>query len=308
MQGARLVRLPITAARAAPGARIVPAASFASEDASTKGVLAVSDIGTNAVDVFDAGGALVAQIAGLSLPQGLAGGAAGVLYVANTGASDVLEYGPDHHTLEATLTDPNQYPAGVGIDVATGVVGVTNIFDVNGNAGSVSMYAPGTTTPCVTVGNPNWAEVYYGAFSHSGRFYVDGVDANGNTLTGVVSGECAATSIVTLAHTNTIAFPGGVSIAPNGKILVLDQVNLQIFEYAVPIRSSLGAPLLTIPLSGATDPVTFSLTAGKADLWTADVRPMAAEYAFPAGGAPAATLTSGLQVPIGALALPAQHP
>jgi hypothetical protein len=88
---------------------------------------------------------------------------------------------------------------------------------------------------------------------------------------------------------------------------VLDQVNRQIFEYAQPQRKSLGAPLATVPLASATDPVTFSLAAGQSDLWTADIRPMAAEYAFPAGGAPVVTLTTGLQVPIGALALPAQH-
>jgi len=302
---------PQTSSVLRPGVNVVSnpdlSAGFADVDAATKAAIIVSDAGTNDVYVYSTAGKLTATITGFNEPQGLGGDALGDLYVANTGNSDVLVYPNTYKKIKATLTDPGQSP--VGVDVTpTGVVGVTNIITTAGGPGSVSFYAKGKTTPCVTVANANWGRVYFGAFDDAGNFYIDGETPSGAVIVGVVKGECKAKAITTLTTANTITFPGGVHVSPTDKIAIDDQSGAAIYTYNPPVKNALGTPVSTTPITGASDPVTFAFTKTAADVWTADAGlAESLEYKYPAGGSPVKTIT-GFTQPIGVVVTPLEAP
>jgi hypothetical protein len=279
---------------------------FADPDAAKKAAVIVSDSGTNDVYVYTTAGKLTATITGFNEPQGMGGDAAGDVYVADTGNSNILVYPNTYKKVKATLTDPGQYPVGVDVSVA-GVVGVTNIISTSDGAGSVSFYAKGATSPCVTVANSNWGRVYFGAFDKAGNFYIDGESSGGAVLAGVVKGGCKAKAITTLTTSNAISFPGGVAVSPTGKIVIDDQSGAAIYTYNPPVKNSLGTPTTT-PLTGVSDPVTFAFTKTATDLWTADAGLASSqEFKYPAGGSAIKSIT-GLTEPIGVVVTPLEVP
>jgi hypothetical protein len=284
-------------------------AGFADVDAAKTGAVVVSDASNYDVYAYTTKGKLVATITGLSQPQGLASDTAGSIYIANTSASNILVYKNDYKTLLATYNDANQYPAGVGYDDTTGVVGVTNIISTAGGAGSVSFYAKGKTSkPCVTVSNANFARVYFGGFDKAGDFFVDGENSSGAVVVGVVTGQCKAKAITPLTTSNAISFPGGVEVTPTDEVAIDDQLGPAVYTYKNSIKKTLGKPVSTTPLTGASDPVTFAFTKTATDLWTADAGLVAApEYAYPKGGSPITTITSAGQ-PIGVAVTPVEIP
>jgi hypothetical protein len=283
--------------------------SFASPDAAATAAVVVSDAANAVVVAYTRAGTQIAQISGFSEPQGITGDNAGNVYIANTGGSNILVYKNDYKTLLSTLNDPGQFPVGVSVNSADGVVGVTNIIDVNGGPGSVSFYAKGATSPCATVSNSTFGRVYFDAFDGKGNLYIDGQDANGNFAAGVVTGECKAKTITNLTVSNTIVFPGGVQVGPLGNIQIDDQTGESgpvVYTYAPPTKGSLGSPTQTTTLSGAGDPVSISLLKSTKAVWTADALNLdAASFAYPAGGSVIKTIGAGtLGQPIGVLVTP----
>jgi hypothetical protein len=286
----------------------VRSASFATVDAAAKAAIIASDAVGDTVDAFTTAGKMTAQVTGFNEPQGISADKSGNIYIADTGNSDIPVYSAGLKSLTTTLTDPGEYPADVDIFPTTGVVAVTNILSTAFGAGSVSLYAKGATTPCVTVANSTWLEEYFGAFDKSGNFYVDGRDANGNFLVGVVTGGCSATTITTLTIGNTISFPGGVQVTKKGDVAILDQLGYEIYTYKPALKGSLGAPLTSTPLTGASDPVSFAFNSSLKDVFTADAGlAEVLSYAFPAGGSPIKTI-SGLSQPIGVVTTPVELP
>jgi hypothetical protein len=270
---------------------------FADPDAPSTGAVVISDGEANEVFVFNTAGIQVAKISGFSEPQGLAADSAGDIYVADTVNGRIVEYKNDYKTKVATYTDANQYPVGLGVDNATGVVG----------PGSVSFYAKGKTSkPCKTVSATNWERVYFGAFGPRGNFFISGENASGTPIFGEVKGECSATSITTLAIKNSIEFPGGVQVDKNGDILFEDQEGLAIYAYKAPTGGSFGAPVATTQLENAGDPVTFALTAAESTVWTADASLVEGiAYKFPAGGDAIHKISSpSFEQPIGVIVTP----
>jgi hypothetical protein len=268
----------------------------------------ISEIAFNTVSVYGRDGQLNALLTiGLSEPQGLATDAAENLYVANTLKSNIVIYAKPYTSPSLTLNDANQLPSGVAVS-QTGIVGVTNIQSVAGNAGSVSVYAKGSTVACATVSNPNWSRVYFDAFDASGNLFVDGQDLSGNTLIGEVSGGCSATSITTLTVGNTVLFPGGVQVL-SGKILIDDQLVPAIYTYAPPKGGSLGSPTATTMLLTGTDPVTFAMKKSGDALWAASNVGQAGgfKYTYP-GGQFIKSITDGFIIAIGIAVNPAAKP
>ncbi len=173
----------------------------------------------------------------------------------------------------------------------------------------MSFYGTGKTTPCKTVSNSTWSRVYFGAFDSKGNLFVDGSDANGNVLVGEVTGDCKATTITTLKVGNAIAFPGGIQITNDDDVAIEDQEGAAIYTYKPPANGSLGKPIATTPLKGASDPVTFAFTSTGTDLWTSDAGLIAAdEFAYPKGGSPIASIKASLSEPIGVAVIPAEVP
>jgi hypothetical protein len=247
----------------------------------------VSDSFANVVSVFDAEGHLQTRLKkGVDYPFGITTDAAGNLYVANTGASNVLVYAQPYKAVTRVLTLPNQSPADVAVSTA-GVIAVMGSTFPSG-PGNVFLYANGATSACAMVGDLNWHNVFFGAFDASGNLFINGYDRDGNPLVGEISGGCAATSIVTLSVANTISGIAGMQVV-NGNLLILAQnyntFNPQIFTYAPPSGGSLGSPIATTNLSQGIEMETFAMTRGGRDLWIAhsDVAYGRIEYTYPGG-------------------------
>ena len=112
----------------------------------------------NACNWFPNGSNTVAgTLASLSNPQGLTSKGSTVI-IANTGASNVLEYPKGSTTLSKTLSDTGYYPVDVAAD-SNGDIYVANIFDTSFNPGSVSYYASGATSPTSVITDPNFYQV-----------------------------------------------------------------------------------------------------------------------------------------------------
>jgi DNA-binding beta-propeller fold protein YncE len=288
-----------------------PSGGFADPDAASKAAVIVADSGSDNVYVFTTKGKLTATITGLDEPQGVALDAAGNLYVANTLGNDVIVYKNDFKTVLATLADPGQYPAGVGVDRATGLVGVTNIVSTGGGTGSVSFYEPGATQPCNTLTSARFAKVYNGAFGEAGHFYIDGLEHGGKkTAVGVIEGGCSAKLIKTLRTANTIAFPGDVKVSPSNQIAIGDQGNQAIYTYDLPKNGSLGKPIATTPLTYASDPVSFAFTKSGDAVYVADTtlpRGEVQKYRYPRGDSTLETFYAG-KTPIGIVVTPLESP
>jgi hypothetical protein len=285
-------------------------AGFADVDAAAKAALIVSDSGTGDVDVFSTKGKVVATITGFAEPQGMTGTKAGSFYVANTAASNIPLYRNDYKTLIATLSDPNEYPVDVSYEESAGVVAVTNIVSTSNGAGSVSFYAKGKTTPCVTIGSSAWHNLYFDAFDSKGNLFIDGLDNSGNGLVGEIAGGCSAKTITTLKLGNSVAFPGPIQVTNKDDIVIDDQGTTTIYTYKPPVKGSLGKPIATTPLGGASDPTAFAFTSSGKDLWTVDAGlDTLDEYAYPAGGSPVTGLHDlGFVLPIGIVVTPVEAP
>jgi hypothetical protein len=284
-------------------------AGFAEPDAKAKAAVIISDSGTNDVYAYSAAGKLVATITGFSEPQGLGGTKAGDFYVANTGDSNIIEYKDDYKTVVATLTDPGQRPVDVSYEETSGLVAVSNIISYVDGPGSVSIYAKGTTTPCVTVSSSDFAHVYFLAFDAKGNLYLDGESSSGGAVIGeIASASCKSKTITSLTFKNRIEFSGGLEVTTKGDIVIGDQDGEAVYTYKPPVKGVLGSPVRTTSLTGASDPVSFSLTSTDKDLWTADAGLAASEeYAYPKGGS-AVTRITGLSEPIGVVVLPVEVP
>lgn len=258
----------------------------------------VSDFNNSAIDVYGAGGKRNATITSVLNPQGLATDPSGTLYVANTGASDILLFPKPYKNVGATLADPKYYPVDVAVD-ANGNVAATNIIAVSGSAGNVVFYAKGATTPCATVSDAKWANVYFAAFDKTGNLYVDGRDVNGSTLIGVIAGGCKATSIATLSTVNAIGFPGGIAVLASGNIAIDDQTAGNISTYAPPSGGSLGSPVATTTLAGARDVVTFKMKAFDRNIWASDAAAsLTSKFAYPGGGSAIKSVAGGSGVAV----------
>jgi hypothetical protein len=317
------VRAPVSPSVLLPGGRRLPvpdrSIGFAQPDASSKTALVVSDDLANSVSGYTRAGILTGKITGLFEPQGLAADAAGDIYIANATASNIVVYKRDLKTQILTLDDPNEYPVDVDIDAAASLVGVANIDTTSNTAGSVSFYSTARSKragdyryikqPCVTVGDATWAQVFFGAFDASGNFYIDGLDATGNVLVGVVTGGCKATAITTLTTGNVLGYPGGVRVTTTGKVAIDDQQAATVFTYEAALNGSLGEPIASTPLTGASDPVTFSFTKSGTLSWVADATNADAfDVTYPAGRPGPQEPIKGFTEPIGVVAIPAAAP
>lgn len=287
---------------AAAGIARVPAAVAAADAA---GSVLISNSATSSLDIYTTAGKLKRRVPGFMTTGALAVGAGGSLYDVDTSTSTVLLYASDYKTIVATLADPGEYPVGVSYDAGSGIVGVTNIISTAGGAGSVSFYASKATTPCVTVSDPAWDRVYFGAFDAHGDFYIDGMNTAGNTLIGVVKGGCSAAHIETLSTPKPPGFPGGVGVTPNGNLAFIDQLAPVVDTYKPPAGLKLGPPVAQTALADGGVQLIFPRSG--TTLWALSANPSGVfEYAYPAGGRPLVKITAGS--PAGFAVLPPVFP
>lgn len=269
--------------------------------------VAVSDAGTNTVDIYNESGTLEATLTGFSEPQGMTSDRAGNIYIADTANGQIQIWAPPYSGPPTLLADPGQYPAGVDQRNNGGFLAVSNIISQEGGPGSISLYRNGTMVATIT--DANLEECFFLGFDHSGNLFFTGFNADFEVTVGEVAhATTGGRTIQYLTTSNSISFPGAVQVNNDGTIDIGDQSDpSQIYTYNAPSGGSLGSPISTTSLGSSADAVTFALKVHNHNLYTADAGAASSqEYSFPGG-----TLEnsiSGLVEPIGVALTPAQMP
>jgi len=186
---------------------------------------------SNDVQIYEQAGSnqspVGALTSGVVNPQGLWVTPNGDVWVANTGASNVLVFKKGQLNPYKTLNDPGQYPVDVVVGT-DGIAYVNNIIDTAGGPGSVSVYAAGSVNPTSTLTVPNNSRVFFNGMSHNDHLYVDYADTN---LNGQMvkfkngTGHAHPTGI-TFANNGNGAFPGGVEFDQTNDLIANDQIAL----------------------------------------------------------------------------------
>ncbi len=245
----------------------------------------VSDSNHEVVYIVSAQGATTAVLTGFATPAGMSVDQRGNLYVANGIASNVLDLAPPYNGTPAVISDPGQNPTMVAVD-GNGNLAVTSTYNTSQAYGDIALYKAGSNTPTRTI-QPHFYPQFC-AFDAKGNLYVDGYGLD--TFVGEVVGGVTGTSLTPLTTSNTIGFPGGVQVTKTGDIAIEDQLFAAIYTYRSPsnhspANGSLGSPLSTTPLTNASSPITFALSASNAVV-AVTTGNQVSKYAYPAGGSP----------------------
>lgn len=210
---------------------------------------------------------------GLVTPQGLDLDPNGNLWVANTLASNILEFqAPYTGAPIATAADNLQYPVGIEADCKG--MWVTNSGTTTGGSGSVQQFNAGGVVG-MPVSDPNAKTEFFPTCDPSHNLFTTYLDNNGVGRVNMfpfLPGPIAELGIA-------LQYPGGIDYE-NNVLLVGDQTAKSI----IPCPNGTtpcGPPIL---LKGAADPVTFDLNFTDDDLFTADaLLPGFQEYDYPTG-------------------------
>jgi hypothetical protein len=290
-QLARMLGLRHAAARP-----FVKTRSFVNPDAVGKALIFASDsLGSahhSVVDIYLQKGKnkMVGQITGLYGPRGMATDKADNVYIESEGDSEVFVYAPPYTGAPAlTLDDSGWFPYDVAVS-SKGVVAVANICNAPscGGNGSVTFYAKGATTPCATVGDPNFTSVYDDGFDDKGNLYVDGSGPGPSygPIAGEIKGGCHATTITLLTTANVINFPVGIKVDKADRIAILDAGNFALYTYNPPTNGSFGSPVSTVPLPGFNLVYGFTFQASGRDVYVGASTSSGyrvAKFSYPAG-------------------------
>jgi hypothetical protein len=92
---------------------------------------------------------------GISYAQGVATDRSGNSYIADSGSSKIFEYSPYFKTLLNTYDDTGEVPLDVAVDARHQLLVVSNSSTTSQSAGSVGVYAGGSTTPTATLSDPD---------------------------------------------------------------------------------------------------------------------------------------------------------
>jgi hypothetical protein len=284
--------------------------------------LFVSDYENDDVLVFDAQtGRMIRKLTGFLHPAGITTDRDGNLYVADSGDAEVKIYAPPYaNAPTTTIADAGEVP----VDVAVSSYGfaVTNLSTTSQGRGSIMIFAPNATTPCVVAvyaspGNMQHFQTFqYAAYDSRDNLYVDGTNGAGVTSVGVVRGASCNSAqnfkeIKYLRLPKKLGAPGGIAVDKADSIVIADPVNRDIdvypaFETAADAAASLGTPT-TIPLGGSARPEGVALDSTAATLYAADeTAGSALQYTFPVGTA--GTSVTGFAHPYGIAVTPAVLP
>jgi hypothetical protein len=197
-------------------------------------------------------------ISGLSNPQGVGVDRAGNFYVANTGASNVLEFAKGGTTPIATLTDTGNYPVDVAV-AANGTVYVANIFTTSFTAGNVTVFPAGHTTPTRTITDPHFFQVISDAVDEHNELVVCyNASAGGGSCDEFVHASGHGTTV-----TSGYFFSGGSAFDAAGNFYANDQT------VATNVYTSAFAACNSYNL-GYSDQLMMNLDRSNGDLYQAD--------------------------------------
>jgi hypothetical protein len=221
---------------------------------------------------------------------------AGSVLVVEEAAQQILDLDSSCNTMR-TLSDSGYYPLDVAI-ARKGEVAVTNELSTNLGPGNITFYAPGSNQHN-RVATGLLTHFYFGAFDADGNFYNDGMTSSGGSAIGVVR---PGSSVDISAGISGVVRPGGIAVASNGTVNIVDQSCpcIQIYRG----KSHVGE----VTLSGAVDPLSLALNQSNDRVWVSDnAAGTVSAYPYPGGGKPVAVL-KGFTDAYGVGVLPAPEP
>ena len=276
---------------AAPSQALAPAASGARAPGA---LLYISDTVSNSVYVYSyPQGKLKTTLYDFTDPAGECVDASGDVFVANTGAFNILEYAHGGATPIATLKDPDWFPVGCSVNPVTGDLAVTDFPVSSGGRGDVAIYPHAKGHPH-RYSDAAFADMLLCGYDGSGNLFVDGLTSGSAFAFAELRAGSKKLTDVTLDQ--SIGSAGGVEW--DGKyVAVGDQSTSTIYEFSVSGKT--GKMVGSTVLGGASQVFQFWIDGSKVigpDSGLGD----AGIWSYPAGGSPVKTIT-GLYAPLGAV-------
>lgn len=257
-------------------------------------LLYVTDTVSQDVYVFSyPSGTLLQTLTGFQDPAGECVDASGDVFVANTGASDVIEYAHGGTMPKATLKDSGFFPVGCSIDPTTGNLAVTNFPIASDGQGTVVIYKHAKGHPTGHYTDPAISAMLLCGYDGSGNLFVDGLTrASAFEFVELHSG---ATKLTKISLNQSISSAGAVQW--DGKYVAIgDQSTNTIYQFA--ISGKKGTKVGSTALGGASQVFQFWIEGSKVigpDSGVSDV----GIWKYPAGGAALKTI-GGVYAPLGA--------
>jgi hypothetical protein len=277
--------------------------SFFRPDATGKPLIFVTDELKDVVDIYLQGKnhKMVGQITGILLPDALATGTGGDMYVSsyniNTKLGNILVYAPPYTKgPKLTLDDSGYFPYAIAVSPA-GVVAAANcVLGPSGGCGpnsgnDVAFYAKNSTRPCATIVDlPNFSTVAGATFDEKGSLYIGGQGPAPNYTPGVgeIKGGCQAKKIALLTTTSPLPYSAPLHMDKAGRIAIYDSSpgsSAQVIDaYNPPKNGSLGSPVTSTTLI-APYGIEFAFLASGRDLYFSGgvSSYTTSEYDYPAG-------------------------
>jgi hypothetical protein len=241
------------------------------------------------------------SLIGFTMPYAMCVDKAQDVYITDFLALDIVEYAHGSIVPIRTLHDAYGMPDACSIDPTTGNLAVGNAFDPHaGLPGNLLVYAGASGTP-KEYEAPNISHYWFPAYDDKGDLF-----ANGESSSDVVSlAELpkGKSKFKPITMNQSIEFPGGVQW--DGEYLaVADQEASVIYQFT--ISGSNATVEGSTTLGDADDVYQFWVTGGSGKhpqgtkVVGADYGASASEvWAYPAGGTPLKSITSGLDNPEG---------
>jgi hypothetical protein len=272
--------------------------------ASSGPLLYISDLGNFDVDVYSVASLkLVERITGFFEPEGACSDARGDVWIANTGAQQLLEFKPGSKTPVATLADPVGYPVGCAVNARNGDLAVADLFGISGD-GDISIYRDAGGTPTLYA-NPNQSSYYLDGYDAKGNLYASGTTAQDTYSLSILPAGKKTMSSVSIKGA-TLHYPG--SVLWTGSALVLGDQECEGAKTSCLYEGIVSGTTLSItkkiPLDGSCDVIEVALLGkqlfgGNDDSCAKGGKSTTDRWAYPAGGKPLEAV-DGVQAPIGA--------
>lgn len=272
--------------------------SWMAPDARRSILLYVSDLGNDQVDVFSyPRGKLKGTLTGFSAPHGECVDKAGNVFIANEGASQILEYAHGGTAPIKILKDDGYFPSGCSIDPTTGNLAVANYSPLGSGPGGVAIYERARAKPRHYFDSSGLFFSYYCGYDAHGNLFVDGMNSSANTFE-FAELPAHSTHFKNIALNVPVALPGGVQ-AVGKRVAVGDQVSLsgpsKIDEFS--IRGGSGTQVHTTPLNNSCNVLQFWIS-GRHAIVPNGCGHSVMYFHFPAGGTSIKTI-GGLSSPVG---------
>jgi hypothetical protein len=196
-----------------------------------------------------------------SNPEGIGIDTHGDIYVANTGAKNVLVYAAGSSSPTGTLADPGEFPVDVTIG-PDGTVYVANVFGPIGASGDVVLYSPGSSEPTETLHDKCFLHVIGVALDKHNNLFASCDSTPGSGHGAVVEFKAGSTKGIQ-THI-ALGNAGGLGFDDVGHLLAIDGSGPSLNVYDV----GNSRPIYKLPLPGAS--IFFSFGRHSKQLYVAD--------------------------------------